>query len=176
MSGKKRRREVPEAPEAVLAHASPGRLRLNFPHLKGKAEQLESLCDACVKLPGVTVAEGRPMTGSLIILFEGDESEFIGAAALEGVFAIGAEPEGEPPPELDAAAWAERIDSLLSGIAGPAGNLRNASALAFLFMALSQAAAGRIMPPAASALLTAVGLALGSARFTRDGWMGGDSE
>lgn len=171
MSGKKRRREDPDAPEAVLAHVSPGRLRVKFPDLRGQSEQLESLCEACVKLPGVTQAEGRTSTGSVIILVEGDTDAVIRAASAEGVFSISAEIEAEQRsnPAADAKAWEARADSLLSVLGGSSGNLRHASALAFLFMAMLQAASGRIMPPAASALLTAVGLALGASRLAEEG-------
>ena len=175
MSGKKRRRE---APEALLAHVSSGRIRVKFPHLRGNTEQLETLCEASVKLPGVVQAEGRTSTGSVIILVEDDTDAVIDAAAAQGVFTVNVEIETEsaPNPAADARAWEERADSLLSGLVGSGGNLRHASALAFLLMAALQAASGRIMPPAASALLTAVGLALGASKLAEEGTLADGDE
>lgn len=169
MSGKKRRRDAPDAPQAVLAHSVPGRIRLKFPDFRGEAEQLERLCEACVKLPGVRQAEGRTATGSLILSVEGETRALIEAATTANIFIIVEEPAVTAPiPAIEARVWEDRINEFLSSLVGPVGTVQNLSALAFLLMSLRQAASGRIMPPAASALMVAISLLLGSNNFPRD--------
>ena len=152
----------------MLAHAIPGRVRLKFPDFRGETEQLERLCDACVTLPGVIQAEGRPATGSLILSVEGETHALIEAATTANIFIVVTEPEAAPDPAHEARVWEERINELLSSVVGPVGNVQNLTALVFLLMSISQAASGRIMPPAASALMAAISLALGSGGFSRN--------
>ena len=149
-----------ELPVALIAHACAGRLRLSFPDRKEQRPFFEGICDAVLRLPGVTKVEGRPATGSLIITHEGSHAQLVEAARESGVLsAQGVEPSA---PRKETSDWQSLVEPLLKDLSTPSGAGRAAAIVALLGMALLQASRGQIMPPATTALWYALSLLLGS--------------
>lgn len=148
-------------PRAHIAHASPARTRLSFPDLKGQPEALEAVCAAARKLAGVHEADGRPLTGSVIITHDGSAEDLARAARKARAFEVREMPQ--PPaiaPGAEVLAWKDWADQSLRETLGPGIDVRTIAAAAFLAMAVRQLAAGSIMPPAATALWYGVSLLL----------------
>jgi hypothetical protein len=147
-------------PLGHIAHASSSRLRLSFPDLKGQYDSLEALCAAARRLDGVHSAEGRPLTGSVIIAHDGSPEDLVHAARKARVFDVQDVPEEQPGPVADAMAWKDWADRSLRDTIGPNVNLRTIAGVAFIAMAVRQLAAGSILPPAATALWYGMSLLL----------------
>lgn len=58
------------APEAGIAHESPGRLRLKVPACKGDYDFFAELAEAAMELGGVLEVKANPATASLLLLHE----------------------------------------------------------------------------------------------------------
>ncbi len=56
---------------AVLAHELPCRIRFRVPGLEHDRQRAERLRDHVAAVPGVTAASASPLTGSLIIVHDG---------------------------------------------------------------------------------------------------------
>jgi Heavy metal associated domain 2 len=54
----------------IFCHTVPGRLRVKLPGLKGFPRQAERLAATVRQLPGVTETTANPTTGSLLVLFD----------------------------------------------------------------------------------------------------------
>jgi Heavy metal associated domain 2 len=54
----------------IFCHTVPGRLRVKLPGLKGSPRQAERLEATVRQLPGVSEATANPTTGSLLVLFD----------------------------------------------------------------------------------------------------------
>lgn len=52
---------------AILEHASPGRIRLRFPHQRGNTQFFEQLAGMVGQHPSIVEARANPRTGSLLI-------------------------------------------------------------------------------------------------------------
>ena len=168
MSQRKRKKTHTNAPACVIAHSTAGRIRLSFPQFKGKAEEFVALCEACLALPDVIEAEGRTRTGSLVLKHTGEAEALIKAASDLGVFLVKAAEAAPEPEEEPAAEWLLELLAALKQ-EGPA-NPRNLAALAFFLMAIRQVFSGKIMPPAATALMTGIELAMGPGGFAASHW------
>lgn len=83
-----------EPPAARLVHASPGRLRLRLPALRGDAARLSALALAAAALPGVVVAEASAMTGSLLLLHGTAPETLVAALEEAGLLVVHAEGAG----------------------------------------------------------------------------------
>ena len=146
-------------PLGYVAHTSASRTRLSFPDFKGQEDLLVGLCAALRQLPGIQSAEGRPLTGSVIIAHDGSTDDLVQAASEARLFEVGELPQHSGP-LADAVALKDRADQILQDAIGPSVNLRTIAAFAFIAMALRQLAAGSIMPPAATALWYGLSLLL----------------
>jgi hypothetical protein len=62
---------VPEAPLAIIAHASPGRVRFRIPERKGDQEYFQALRAVFERCPSVQSVEARAATGSILLLHSG---------------------------------------------------------------------------------------------------------
>lgn len=67
---------------AILEHASPGRIRLRFPHQRGNAQFFDQLVRMVRQHPSVVEADANPRTGSLLIRHTSTLDE-LGRAAVE---------------------------------------------------------------------------------------------
>jgi hypothetical protein len=57
-------------PDAVIAHASTGRLRIKIPSQKGNLAVLKSQGDQVAACPGILSVEVNPLTGSMLFLHQ----------------------------------------------------------------------------------------------------------
>jgi hypothetical protein len=144
-----------------MAHNCASRVRLSFSGKKGDKPFFEALCDEVVKLPGVIEAEGRVLTGSLVIKHEGSCEELLHAARFAGVFDVHEEPPA-PEPGAEFEAWRQILDGAVKQVGGKGASIGTMAAIAFFSMALAQAARGQMMPPAATALWYAISLLMAS--------------
>lgn len=135
-----------EPPLARLVHASPGRLRLRLPALRGDADRLGALALAVAGIPGVRAAEGRAETGSLLILHRGEAAAVLAAGA--ALFRLEETPAAPPPPP-------------------PAVLLPAAGAAVAALLAVGQALRGQALPPALTLGAYAFALAERAARAAR---------
>jgi hypothetical protein len=106
-----------ETPRALLAHASPGRLRLRLPALRGESDRLAALALAAADLPGVLAAEASAVTGSLLLLHRGEAEALLAAGEAAGLFARRApEPASAPaiPPAMLLPAAGAALAALLA--------------------------------------------------------------
>lgn len=159
-----------DLPVALIAHVCAGRLRLSFPDRKEQRPFFEGICDAALRLPGVTKVEGRPATASLIITHEGSHVQLVEAARESGVFS--AQDVEAAAPGNQTSDWQSLVEPLLKDLSTPSGAGRAAAIVALLGMALLQASRGQIMPPATTALWYALSLLLVSDAPSGEG--GGD--
>ncbi len=148
-----------QLPLGHIAHASAARTRLSFPDLKGREDVLTGLCASLRQLPGIQSAEGRSLTGSVIIAHDGSTDDLVQAAHEAQLFKVG-EVLQRSGPLADAVALKDWVDQSLQDTIGPSVNLRTIAAFTFIAMALRQFAAGSIMPPAATALWYGLSLLL----------------
>ncbi|HET6377806.1 MAG TPA: hypothetical protein VFG05_05795 [Methylocella sp.] len=118
-------------PMAETAHVIPGRTRLRIAAQRGNAAFFESAAAILRAIPGVSKAEGRPLTGSLVIHHDAPLSLIVAAALEKRLFAV-AEKNPAPAPE-----WPELpLD------------LRSAARIALGLLAFWQFIEGRVLPPA----------------------------
>lgn len=132
---------------------------MHFPELKGRPDSFARLSDAVSKLSRVKSVEARPATGSLIVAHDSSTDDFVAVARGTGLFLVEEVAEAYAP-SFEAAALKIRIDAFLKETLGKGFDVRSVAAFAFIAMALRQLAAGRIMPPAATALWYGLSLLL----------------
>jgi hypothetical protein len=149
-----------DLPVAIVAHACAGRIRLSFPDRKDQRSFFEEVCDATLRLPGVSEVEGRPGTGSLIITHDGATEALLQAAQSDRAFAV--EKTGDESAHAgDTLDWQALLARVTKDTSSPSGGIRSAAIIALLVMVVLQATRGQIMPPATTALWYALSLLLG---------------
>jgi uncharacterized membrane protein YbaN (DUF454 family) len=79
-----------------VVHSSFGRLRVHLPHWSGT--QPEDIIAAVRRLPGVTHAEARSITGNVLILFEPRQTS--AATLIETLPALRLDPLSSPPAQV----------------------------------------------------------------------------
>lgn len=161
MSRRKKGDNGGSVPTGILAHSCASRMRLSFPDKKGDRKFFEALCDQVVQLPGVKEAEGRVLTGSLIVSHDDSSEALVNAARYAGIFDTHEEPPA-PAPGGEFEAWKKWADEALKYLGGPGASVSSMASLAFFLMAVTQLARGQTMPPAATALWYAISLLLAS--------------
>jgi len=151
-----------------VVHRTSGRVRLEAPQLRGQLDEARRLAEAAGAVPGVSKAEARTATGSLVIFHTGEWAPL--AAALGEAFGVAIE-EPEPqalagPDALSAAAAV--VDALDQGARRALGGRANLSELTFLALVAAgavQLARGQVVGPASA--LFGQALTLMAARRSR---------
>ena len=75
-------------PDAVIAHASTGRLRIKIPSQKGNVGALKSYGDPFAACPGVLSIEVNPSTGSILLLHQTTVREISEYARSKDLFSL----------------------------------------------------------------------------------------
>jgi hypothetical protein len=75
-------------PEARLAHASAGRMRLRFPSLRANPAALAAIAKRLEGCPGVRTTESNPVTGAVLVLHDSDTKAIAEFAQQNSLFAI----------------------------------------------------------------------------------------
>lgn len=75
-------------PDAVIAHASTGRLRIRIPSQKGNLTALKSLGDQLAACPGIISLEVNPGTGSILLLHQSTVQEIAEYARSRSLFSL----------------------------------------------------------------------------------------
>ena len=75
-------------PDAVIAHASTGRLRIRIPSQKGNLTALKSLGDQLAACPGILSIEVNPGTGSILLLHQSIVQEIAEYARSRNLFSL----------------------------------------------------------------------------------------
>jgi hypothetical protein len=144
---------------------------LSFPDRREQRAFFEEICDASLRLPGVSKVEGRPGTGSVIITHDGTTEALLQAARSNRAFVV-EEMGQQSAPAGDTLDWQALFTTATQDTSGPSGAVRSAAIAALLMMAILQITRGQIMPPATTALWYALSLLLG--KDMASGETGGD--
>ncbi|HXY55532.1 MAG TPA: hypothetical protein VEM40_12760 [Nitrospirota bacterium] len=75
-------------PDAVIAHASRGRLRIKIPSQRGKLVALKSYGDQFASCPGVLSIEVNPATGSMLLIHQTTLAEIAEYARSKNLFIL----------------------------------------------------------------------------------------
>lgn len=87
-------------PDAVIAHASTGRLRIRIPSQKGNLSELKSHGDQFAACPGVLSIEVNPVTGSILLIHQTTVSAIAEYARSKNLFSL-EEQKGPKVPSAD---------------------------------------------------------------------------
>ena len=87
-------------PQAVIAHASRGRLRVKIPSQRGNLGALKSYGDQFAACPGVLSIEVNPMTGSMLLIHQTTVAEIAEYARAKNLFIL-KEQKGPKEPSAD---------------------------------------------------------------------------
>jgi hypothetical protein len=87
-------------PNAVVAHASTGRLRIKIPSQKGNLAILKSYGDQFAACPGVLSIEVNPETGSMLLIHQTTVHEIADYARSKNLFSL-QEQKGPKVPSAD---------------------------------------------------------------------------
>ncbi|PJK30196.1 hypothetical protein [Minwuia thermotolerans] len=156
-------------PDAVLAHSFGVRARLRFPGRAGDAAFLKELAARAGALEDVVHVEPRPESASLVVIHVGDFGALAAAAEVAGVFRIAAPVAERPeiPLHFLAQGLVGRLDRVIERHSEGVIDLRDASSLALVAMALLQLARGNVATPATTALWYGLSLLLSDRRTPR---------
>jgi hypothetical protein len=143
-------------PEAHVVQSTSFRARLRFPGRHGDEVFFADLVDRAGRLPGVSLAEGRARSASLVLIAAAPETA-IKAGERAGLFRI-AEPG--PPSSLSEDLWTAgaALDRALRGQTGERLDLLSLGVVALVGLGVVQMARGRWAMPAIAAFLSAADL------------------
>ena len=74
--------------DAVVAHSSPGRLRIKIASLKGDEGALAACRDQAVQCPGVVAIEVNPVTGSMLFIHQTSVAAIAEYARVKDLFSL----------------------------------------------------------------------------------------
>ena len=144
-----------------VAHRTPGRVRLLAPAIEQRPVEGRRLAETASAIPGVTKAEARSTTGSLVIFHTGEWEEIAGqlGAALGGEISEFENGEFGGIHAMDATAGVvEALERAASRAFGRRTDLSELAFLSLLTAAAVQVARGEIFGPAATLLSQALNL------------------
>jgi hypothetical protein len=116
-------------PEALLAHSSPGRLRVKVPAYRKDTAVLEGLCGHLRNSPGVYSAEANPITGSILILHETNAEAITEYARSQGLFSLRVEERIKPEVQRIVTSTVASVDRSLRRLTSGDMDIRMASVL-----------------------------------------------
>jgi hypothetical protein len=87
-------------PDAIIAHASSGRLRVKIPSQRGNLGALKSYGDQFAACPGVLSIEVNPVTGSILLIHQTTVREIAEYARSRNLFSL-EEQKGPKVPSAD---------------------------------------------------------------------------
>lgn len=153
-----------ERARARLVHSIPGRVRLVFPEAKGNAAFLADMAGRIAALPPVTDVAQRPLTGSLVVSYQGPAEALLAAAGAADLVDLVL--EEAPGSAADAARERAVLADLLVALkTGGVLDIRSLAFLGFLGVGLWQLArGGPLWPPAATAFWYAASALLAQAK------------
>lgn len=157
--------------QARLAHLTPGRARLVVPSLVGRPDEGRRLGDAAAALPGVSKAEARAATGSLVIFHDGPWEPIAEGLGATAGLAIDAEPldEGRPLNALDAAsAFIDALDGRARRAFSGRTDLSELTFLVLVAAGALQLARGQVVGPATTLFSQALNLMVARRGSGRD--------
>ena len=86
-------------PDAVIAHASRGRLRVKIPSQRGNLVALKSCGDQFASCPGVLSIEVNPATGSMLLIHQTTLAEIAEYARSKNLFVLKEQKSSKEPSE-----------------------------------------------------------------------------
>lgn len=143
-----------------LVHRTAGRVRIEAPQIRGRADDAKRLAETVAALPAVSRVEARAATGSLVIFHHGDWDAFAGPLSE----ALGAPLEDAPemfegPNALSSVG--DVVEALDLGARRALGGRTDLSELTFLALVAAgavQLARGQVVGPAATLFSQALSL------------------
>ncbi len=150
-----------EGEPARLVHRLPGRVRLRVDGRRGDRDWFDGVALELALVEGIHAVEANPLTGSLLIRFEGSLERLLGELAGRGLVRVEDPQPRELPLHHRLAERAVVLDAGLRGATAGELDLRGAALLGLLGLAVVQAMRGQLAGPAVSSLWYASSLARG---------------
>lgn len=75
-------------PDAQVFHGMPRRLRIKIPSKKGCKSYFSDLSDGLSRCPGVECVQVNPVTGSVMVMYDGDIKALADYARTNGLFSL----------------------------------------------------------------------------------------
>ncbi len=132
-------------PTGTLVHDSPGRARLRVSDKVGDRAWFEAAVRALAQCPGVRRVSGSPLTGSLLILHEGEFSSVTRFARSESIFELVV--AARPQPFASMQHEVERLDETLRAASGQRWGAAGLAFYGLVGASLWQLLQGRVLPP-----------------------------
>lgn len=140
-------------PSAIVQHSIPGRVRIRISDRRGDSEYFERAERVMSAGPGVATVAANPLTGSLLIEFEGSLERVLEHASSKGIFSLtsSARPSDGPFTRLD-----NELERFDQKVRRASHGRWGTSGLAFygaIAASAVQFGKGNVLPPAVSLLL-----------------------
>jgi hypothetical protein len=136
-------------PDAVIAHASTGRLRVKIPSQRGNLGALKSYGDQLAACPGVLSIEVNPVTGSMLLIHQTTVDEIATYARSKDLFSL-EEQKGPKAPSADLrrnlGEAFKSIDRQIRSLTDGDMDLRGAALAALIVMGSAEILAGNAGP------------------------------
>lgn len=152
------------APLAYEVHRTRERLRLRIPERRHDERYFAALGQRLSDLPGIREVNVNAQTAGVLVRMDPEPgSDPVAGIRASGLFRIAAQPPILSPTLTGMRRTVERMDQTLAGLTGGLGDVRSLAFVLLVILALSQAARGQLLAPAASLLWYAFDLV----RFAR---------
>jgi hypothetical protein len=132
-------------PAGVLVHDSPGRVRLRVNERVGDRAWFERVVRALAACPGVRRVSGSPLTGSLLILHDGEFAAVARYAESESLFELVAAKRPQPFAHMENEV--QRLDGTLRAATGQRWGVSGLAFYGLVGASLWQLVQGRVLPP-----------------------------
>ena len=132
-------------PLGTLVHDSPGRARLRVGEKVGDRAYFERLVRALAACPGVRRVSGSALTGSVLILHDGEFSNVASFARSEALFDLVA--AARPQPFANMQNEVQRLDERLRSASGERWGVAGLAFYGLVGASLWQLFQGRVLPP-----------------------------
>ena len=132
-------------PAGVVVHDSPGRVRLRVHGRVGDRAWFERVVHALAVCPGVRQVSGSPLTGSLLILHEGEFGAVARYAQAESLFELVAPRRPRPFARMENEV--QRLDDTLRAATGQRWGVSGLAFYGLVGASLWQLVQGRVLPP-----------------------------
>jgi hypothetical protein len=132
-------------PICTLVHDSPGRVRLRVDEKVGDRSYFERVVRALATCPGVRRVSGSPLTGSLLILHDGEFSNVASYARSEALFDLVSGVRPQPFASIETEV--RRLDARLRAASGERWGVAGLAFYGLVGASVWQLFQGRVLPP-----------------------------
>lgn len=135
-------------PRAECIHRTAGRFRVSIPSAKGNAELLLRVQEELSRCQLVQSASGNPLTGSILVLHQGDFREIASYAEARSLFTLTSKKKGTDGIARTTVAGYRKVDAAIKRVSGGELDLPHAVFVGFLGTGVLQILRGKLGAPA----------------------------